>query len=84
MRLQNKRYPPFTDYHGINRTPICCLIIDLDLRDFEGGGSSNKEKLLGRASNKTLEKIKESMMGNQPCYEQVMVITYTNLLANSF
>src|SRR6476646_8841464 len=58
-------YPPFTDYHGINRTPVSFLMIDLDLRDFgRGGGSSNKEKLLGRALNKTLEKIKESIGGN--------------------
>ena len=27
-------YPPYTDYHGINRTPISFLMIDLDLKDF--------------------------------------------------
>ena len=56
-------YPPFTDYNGINRTPISFLMIDLDLKDFGRGRSSNKEKLLGRALNKTLEKIKESIGG---------------------
>jgi hypothetical protein len=27
-------YPAFTEYHGINITPISFLIIDLDLKDF--------------------------------------------------
>src|SRR5919202_1895913 len=33
-------YPPFTEYKGINRTPISFLIVDLDLKDFgnDGGG----------------------------------------------
>jgi hypothetical protein len=63
-------YPPFTDYHGINRIPISFLMIDLDLRSFgrrgEGEGASNKEKLLGRALNKTLEKIKKESIGGNP------------------
>src|SRR3954451_1565238 len=36
-------YPPFTEYHGINRTPISFLMIDLDLKDFVSAGDS-KEK----------------------------------------
>jgi hypothetical protein len=27
-------YPPYTEYHGINRTPISFLMVDLDLKDF--------------------------------------------------
>jgi hypothetical protein len=27
-------YPSFTEYHGINRTPISFLVVDLDLKDF--------------------------------------------------
>jgi hypothetical protein len=59
-------YPPFTEYQGINRTPISFLMIDLDLKDFvRAGDSKNKEiKLLERALNKTLENIKESINGN--------------------
>jgi hypothetical protein len=61
-------YPPFTQYHGINRTPISFLMIDLDLKDFvRVGDSQNKEeeeKILEKALNKTLENIKESIGGN--------------------
>jgi hypothetical protein len=59
-------YPPFTAYHGINRTPISFLMIDLDLKDFVRAGDSKKEeeKILEKALNKTLEKIKESIGGN--------------------
>jgi hypothetical protein len=53
-------YPSFTQYEGINRTPISFLMIDLDLKHFFA-----KEKLLEKALNKTLEKIKkESIDGN--------------------
>src|SRR6266568_7450273 len=27
-------YPPFTEYHGINRTPISLLMVDLDSKHF--------------------------------------------------
>jgi hypothetical protein len=27
-------YPAFTEYHGINRTPISFLMVDLDSKDF--------------------------------------------------
>ena len=27
-------YPTYTEYHGINRTPISFLMFDLDLKDF--------------------------------------------------
>src|ERR671933_2701020 len=27
-------YPSFTEYHGINRSPISFLMVDLDLKDF--------------------------------------------------
>lgn len=51
-------YPPFTEFNGINRTPISFLVIDLDLRDF----ANSKEKL-DRAVNKTLSKIEEIIGG---------------------
>jgi hypothetical protein len=56
-------YPSFTDYHGINRTPISFLMVDLDLKDFSDGGDS-KKKVLERALNKTLQNIKETIGGN--------------------
>src|SRR5436190_12469108 len=40
-------YPPFTEYQGVNRTPISFLIVDLDLKDFGGrieGEDSKKKK----------------------------------------
>ena len=64
-------YPPFTEYQGINRTPISFLMVDLDLKDFggrvEGGGeleySKKKEEKtslsLEKALNKASEKIKK-------------------------
>src|SRR2546426_7814923 len=40
-------YPPFTEYQGINRTPISFLMADIDLKDISSGiGDSKKEKLL--------------------------------------
>ncbi|HEY7080327.1 MAG TPA: DNA primase noncatalytic subunit PriX [Nitrososphaeraceae archaeon] len=51
-------YPSYTEYQGINRTPISFLVVDLDLKDFI------KERLLKRALNKTLVKIRESIGGN--------------------
>ena len=62
-------YPPFTEYQGINRTPISFLMVDLDLKDFggrvEGGGEYSKKKeektslSLEKALNKASEKIKK-------------------------
>ena len=56
-------YPSFTDYHGINRTPISFLVVDLDLKDF-----SNEKKrgvtILEKVLSKTLLKIKEAVGGN--------------------
>ena len=63
-------YPPFTEYQGINRTPISFLMVDLDLKDFggrvEGGGgeySKKKEEKtslsLEKVLNKASEKIKK-------------------------
>jgi hypothetical protein len=87
-------YPPFTEYQGINRTPISFLMVDLDLKDFGGGRkreegegeySKKKEKtLLQKALNKTLKNIKETIGETQPYYGQVMAITYTNLLVDLF
>jgi hypothetical protein len=59
-------YPPFTEYQGINRTPISFLMIDLDLKDFGPAGNSKKkeEKLLENALKKTLENVKESIGRN--------------------
>jgi hypothetical protein len=54
-------YPSFTEYHGINRTPISFLMVDLDLKDF---ADEKKNELLERALKKTLGKIKESIAGS--------------------
>jgi Primase X len=54
-------YPSFTEYHGINRTSVSFLMVDLDLKDF---ADEKKEEPLKRASKKTLRKIKESIGGN--------------------
>src|SRR6187551_335979 len=53
-------YPPFTEYQGINRTPISFLMVDLDLKDFGGREDSNKKGIifLEKALNKALDKIK--------------------------
>ena len=64
-------YPPFTEYQGINRTPVSFLMVDLDLKDFgrrvETGGEleyskKKKEKTLlslEKALYRTSEKIKK-------------------------
>jgi hypothetical protein len=58
-------YPSFTEYHGINRTPISFLMVDLDLKDFSGEHPEKKGKgSLDRVLNKTLQKIAESIGGN--------------------
>jgi Primase X len=57
-------YPSFTEYHGINRTPISFLIVDLDLKDFAQDEDSKKKELLERVLNNTLQKIRESIGGN--------------------
>ena len=54
-------YPSFTEYEGINRTPISFLMVDLDLKNF-----STKEKSLEKALNKTLEKIRKESIGGVP------------------
>src|SRR5919206_1473745 len=46
-------YPSFTEYHGINRTPISFLMVDLDLKDFSGEHPEKKGKRsLERVLNK--------------------------------
>jgi len=45
-------YPPYTEYHGINRTPVSFLIVDLDLKDF-GMGMFQKNFFLEKALKKT-------------------------------
>jgi Primase X len=61
-------YPSFTEYKGINRTPISFLMVDLDLKDFEGeeeDSSRKKGKMsLEKALNKASGKIKESIDGS--------------------
>jgi hypothetical protein len=61
-------YPPFTEYQGINRTPISFLMVDLDLKDFGERQKENSKKkgktLLEESLNKALEKFKESIAGN--------------------
>jgi hypothetical protein len=53
----------FTEYHGINRTPISFLVVDLDLKDFTGETKKGQAVLDG-VLNKTLQKIKETIGGN--------------------
>jgi hypothetical protein len=55
-------YPSFTEYHGINRTPISFLMIDLDLKDFSDSKKTGKAAL-ERALNNSLPKIRESIGG---------------------
>jgi hypothetical protein len=50
-------YPPYTEYHGINRTPVSFLMVDLDLKDF--GGNASKQLFLEKVLRNTLEKIKD-------------------------
>jgi Primase X len=57
-------YPAFTEYNGINRTPISFLMVDLDLKDFAQEEDSKKKELLNRALNKTLHNIKETIGEN--------------------
>jgi uncharacterized membrane protein len=55
-------YPSFTDYHGINRTPISFLMVDLDLKDFRRKEEKEKtsSSLLERTLNNTLQKINQT------------------------
>jgi hypothetical protein len=59
-------YPSFTEYHGINRTPISFLMVDLDSKDFPNQAGSNKQgkSVLDKILDKTLQKITESIGGN--------------------
>lgn len=53
-------YPTYTEYHGINRTPVSFLMVDLDLKDFRRGNVSKEPKLfLQKVLKKSLEKIKD-------------------------
>jgi hypothetical protein len=54
-------YPSFTEYHGINRTPISFLMVDIDWKDFE---TIKGTAVLDRVLNKALQKIRESIGGN--------------------
>jgi hypothetical protein len=56
-------YPSFIEYHGINRTPISFLMVDLDLKDFADEKKKGKA-VFERALNKTLQNIKSSIGGN--------------------
>jgi hypothetical protein len=56
-----KAYPSYSEYHGINRTPVSFLMVDLDLKDFE---TKIWEPVLDSALNKTLQNITESVGGN--------------------
>jgi hypothetical protein len=57
-----KAYPSFTEYHGINRTPISFLMVDLDLKDF-ADEIKRAKAVLHRVLNKTLQKITEYLGG---------------------
>jgi non-catalytic primase subunit PriX-like protein len=59
-------YPPFTEYQGINRTPISFLMVDLDLKDFGGPEAKNTKKSLEKSLNKALDRIKEEGIGGNP------------------
>jgi len=63
-------YPPFTEYQGINITPISFLMVDLDLKDFGGRGQEISKKKgkpsLEKALNKALDKIKKESIGGNP------------------
>jgi hypothetical protein len=37
-------YPSFTNYHGINITPISFLMVDLDLKGFGAAGDPKKKQ----------------------------------------
>jgi len=53
-------YPPHTEYHGINRTPVSFLMVDLDLKDFGRGNVSKEPKiLLEKVLKKSLQKIRD-------------------------
>ncbi|MFZ0220153.1 MAG: DNA primase noncatalytic subunit PriX [Candidatus Nitrosopolaris sp.] len=52
-------YPPYTEYHGINRTPVSFLMVDLDLKDFGGNVSKEPKLFLEKVLRNTLEKIKD-------------------------
>ena len=57
-------YPSFTEYQGINRTPISFLMIDLDLKDLSGERPEKTGKaILDRALKNTLQKITQSLGG---------------------
>lgn len=63
-------YPPYTEYHGINRTPVSSLMRDLDLKDFGRKNVSKKPELfLEKKLNMTLEKIK--VVGGYHIYQPV-------------
>ena len=58
-------YPSFTEYQGINRTPISFLMVDLDLKDLSGERQEKTGKaILDRVLKNTLQKITESLGGN--------------------
>jgi hypothetical protein len=56
-------YPSFTEYHGINRTPISFLMVDLDLKDFPNEMKKG-QAVLDRVLNNALQNIKQSIGGN--------------------
>jgi hypothetical protein len=73
-------YPPYTEYHGIDRTPVSFLMVDLDLKDFGGGNASKQPKLfLEKILRNTLVKTK-TLVEIQLFYGQVMAITFISLL----
>ena len=48
-------YPSFTEYRGINTTPVSFLMVDLDLKDI--ADEKKGKAALDRVLNKTLQKI---------------------------
>jgi threonyl-tRNA synthetase len=58
-------YPSFTNYHGINMTPVSFLMVDLDLKDFKT--SRSLEKVLYKTSERIRKEEKQeegSISGN--------------------
>ncbi|MDQ3902977.1 MAG: hypothetical protein M3247_04880 [Thermoproteota archaeon] len=56
-------YPSFTEYQGINRTPISFMMVDHDLKDFADATIKGKA-VLDRILNEILRNISETLGGN--------------------
>jgi hypothetical protein len=74
-------YPSFSSYHGINRTSISFLMVDLELKDFVEEDQKKKAKaVLERALNKTLQNIKVQFNLLRNILQIMLLIAYISLL----